>query len=295
MSLLIVTKTYAPDHSLCETLNRSILRYADRAIEHQIIVPNSDLPLFQALNGPRTRVVCDAEFLPAHFVPLIRNFTLNLHRPWPPLRGWMQQQIVKLAAIAAAREDAVLTVDSDVEFIRPFSSELFVKDGLVRFYRDPGTIDGRLPRQVGWHKIAREMLAIPQRGPPFADYIRSPIPWNPRLVRAMLGRVEEVSGKPWQTAISRRLDFSECVLYGVYVDEIAATAHSFPSDDPLCASYWEHRPLTEDGVSSFLRTVRDSDIAVMISSKSGTTPQVRDHVLERLRAGAGAAAGILSR
>ena len=53
------------------------------------------------------------------------------------MRGWILQQVLKLAAVAASEDDVVLLVNSDVEFLRPFTVETFVRDGVVRFYSKP--------------------------------------------------------------------------------------------------------------------------------------------------------------
>src|SRR6202043_921917 len=98
-------------------------------------------------------------------VPFV-NITVNVSRPFPPVRGWIQQQVVKLAAIAASEDDVVLVVDSDVEFVRPFTAEMFVRDGTVRFFRKPNQIDKRLPRHMTWHRVARALLGLPPAEPP---------------------------------------------------------------------------------------------------------------------------------
>src|SRR5689334_11910448 len=131
--MAVLTKSYAPDFELCAALNRSILENSPETVHHNIIVPRSDLELFGRLAGPRTSVRDDTAFLPSTFVRVpFCNIMVNLKSPWPPVRGWIQQQVLKLAGVAASNEDAVLVADSDVEFIRPFSAETFVRDGAVR-------------------------------------------------------------------------------------------------------------------------------------------------------------------
>ena len=102
--LAVITKTYAPDFELCAALNRSILENSPETIHHNIIAPRSDLELFGCLAGPRTSVRCETEFLPRTFARVpFSNIMVNLGRPWPPVRGWIQQQVIKLAAIATHR------------------------------------------------------------------------------------------------------------------------------------------------------------------------------------------------
>lgn len=284
--IAVITKSFAPDFQLCAALNRSVLDNAPDAVQHHVIVPGSDLKLFGRLAGPRTHIRCEADLLPRAFVRVpFSNITVNLRRPFPPVRGWIQQQVIKLAAVAASEDDAVLIADSDVEFIRPFTAEMFVRDRKVRFFRNPDQIDDRLPRHMTWHRVARALLGLPPEEPPHSDYISSLIAWDPMIVRQMLARVAATTGLPWPTAIAGQIDFSECVLYGVFVDRVSgASANSFASDDPLCLLHWEHAPLNPDSAADLIRSARSTDIAAMIPSKSRTSPAVREATFAALRA-----------
>ena len=283
--IAVITKSFAPDFELCVALNRSVLDNSQDTVQHHIIVPRSDLKLFGRLAGKRTHIRCEADFLPRTFVRVpFTNITVNLGQPFPPVRGWIQQQVVKLAAVAASEDDLVLVVDSDVEFVRPFM-EMFVRDGKVRFFRNPNQIDKRLPRHLTWHRVARALLGLPPAEPPYSDYISSPIAWEPMIVRRMLARVTATTGRPWPTAIARQLNFSECVLYGVFVDCVSgAAANSFASDDPLCLLYWKSAPLNLDSAAHFLLGLRSTDVAVCIQSKSRTPVAIREAAFAALRA-----------
>ena len=284
--IAVMTKSFAPDFELCVALNRSVLDNAPDTVHHHIIVPRSDLKLFGRLTGPRTDVRCEADLLPRTFLPVpFSNITVNLGRPFPPVRGWIQQQVIKLAAVAASEDDVVLIADSDVEFVRPFTVEMFIRDDKVRFFRKPNQIDKRLPRHMTWHRVARTLLGLPPAEPPYPDYISSLIAWDPMIVRQLLARVTATTGRPWPTAIAAQIDISECVLYGVFVDNVSgAPANSFVSDDPLCLLHWEHAPLSLDDAAHFIRGVRPSDVAAMIPSKSRTPPAVREATFAALRA-----------
>jgi hypothetical protein len=85
-------------------------------------------------------------FLHSSFVALpFGDFTINLGRLFPSVRGWIVQQVIKLAT---SEDDVVLVADSDVEFVRPFTVETFVRDGVVRFYRKPQFITVQPPRYM---------------------------------------------------------------------------------------------------------------------------------------------------
>jgi hypothetical protein len=288
--VVLITPSYAPDFELCSDLNRSVLRHAPECSRHEIIVYREDRKLFSRITNPQTVVVSKADLLPSSFlfIPFV-DLTINLKRPFPPVRGWILQQIVKLAAVAASTDDMVLIVDSDVEFVRPFTRNMFVRDGHIRFYRKPDEVDERLPRHVIWHRVARSLLGLPSAEPPFPDYISSLLAWNPEFVRQMLARVASVTGRPWQTALAGQLHFSESTLYGVFIDHVVGKqGNSFVSDDPLCLSHYTS-PLTEGTASEFLRKAKQTDVAVMISSKSRTPLHVKRRSVEAYRAAQSAA------
>ena len=284
--IAVITKSFAADFELCVALNRSVLDYAPDKVQHDIIVPRSDLKLFGRLAGPRTHIRCEADLLPRTFVPVpFSNITVNMDRPFPPVRGWIKQQVVKLAAVSTSEDDVVLVADSDVEFFRSFTPEMFVRDGKVRFFCKPNQIEKELRRHMIWHRVARELLGLPPADPPYADYISSPLAWDPMIVRRMLARVTATTGRPWPTAIAAQLHFSECVLYGVFVDSvIGVPANSFASDDALCLVYWEPTPLNLGSAAQFIRGVRPTDIAAVIQSKSRTPLAVRQATFAALRA-----------
>jgi hypothetical protein len=285
--MAVITPSFAPDFELCVALNRSVLENAPNTVQHHIVVPRSDLKLFGRLAGPRTHIRCEADFLPGTFIHVpFSNFTVNLGRPFPPVRGWILQQVIKLAAVAASEDDVALVVDSDVEFVRPFTAEMFVRDGNVRFYRKPKQIDERLPRHVAWHRVARVLLGLQPVEPPFTDYIPSSlVAWDPRIVKQMLERVTATTGRPWPTAIAGQLHFSEWTLYGVFVDDVSgAPANSFASEDELCLCYWDFSPLGLDRAADFMRGIRPTDVAMMISAKSRTPLAVREAAFAAFRA-----------
>jgi hypothetical protein len=63
-----------------------------------------------------------------------------------------------------------------------------------------------------------------------------------------------------------------------------APANSFVSDDPLCRIYWDGTPLNADSAAAFIRSVRPTDVAVVIQSKSRTPLAAREAIFGALRA-----------
>lgn len=276
-TLAVVTPSYAPDLELCRDLNASVLAHTPASTVHYIITPRRDFDLFSALGGPRTRVWSVDQLLPRYFIGLPRvNFWLNLRRPVPPVRGWVMQQVVKLQAAAQIDADVLLSVDSDVVFVRPVTAETFRRDGRICLYRKDAGVDLRLPRHLIWHDVARTLLGVPRARPPLPDYVQSPNVWDRRTVLALLARIEQVTGRPWLHAFAAQPHISECTLYGVFVDEVPGDhANVSPVESMRCHNYWDRSPLSLEAARQFLRAMPAEDVAVMISAKSRTPVGVR--------------------
>jgi Family of unknown function (DUF6492) len=285
--LAVLTPSYAPDLELCRDLNRSVLELMAPEVCHHVVVPRHHRDVFASLEGPRTRVWSVDEFLPRSMVPIpVANLWINLHRPYPPVRGWITQQLVKLRATEELGAEVVLLADSDVRLVRPAGPDTFSVDGQVRFYRKADAVDERLPRHRVWHAVARRLLGLPPAASgPLPDYISAFNVWERRIVQMLRDRVESVTGRPWLEAIGSQLHVSEFMLYGVFVDEVlGAEADVFATDSMLCHSYWDLSPLEHEAAVEFVAAADPDDVAVMISAKSRTPLAVRREALSRLPA-----------
>jgi hypothetical protein len=213
------------------------------------------------------------------------NFWISARRPYPPVRGWVMQQVVKLAAAAQLGADVLLLADSDVLFVRPLTEESFRADGRLRFYRVDGAVDARLPRHLIWHDVARRLLGLPPAGePPLPEYISAFNVWDRRVVLKLRDRVEAVTHRPWLDAIASQLHVSEFVLYGVFVDEVLGpSANVFGAESMLCHSYWNTTPLTRVDATRFVQALGPDDVAVMLSAKSRTPLDVRRAALSTIQ------------
>lgn len=221
----------------------------------------------------------------ARLAPSARVAAVNVVRPWPPIRGWILQQILKLAAAPRIDADVVVLMDADVQFIRPVSESTFICDGRVSLYRVEGGVDEALPEHVAWHRTARRLLGLPQHAPPFHDYVSSFTAWDPAVVGALLARIEAVTGRRWIDAIGSERKFSEWTLYGVFVDEVLGPpANAETTSRSHCHDYWDPVPLSDDAASAFARATTGDDVAVMISAKSRTPLETRRRALAEITA-----------
>lgn len=201
-----------------------------------------------------------------------RNIWVNFRRPFPPVRGWIAQQIVKIGVVAGLETDLVLLADSDLLFIRKIDPQLFAPSGELQLYRRPDAIDDSLPRHRIWHDVARKLLGLGSTPPGrLVDYVCWPCVWSPAIARQMIARIEKVMNVPWQTAVGSQLHFSEMILYGLFVDEILGKNSKTSSTDNMrCLRYYDEQPLTGTELRDFLGDIEDTDIAVMVSAKSRT-------------------------
>jgi hypothetical protein len=292
VTLAILTPSYAPDFDDFAELHRSVLQFTDPTVLHYVVVPDEDLPLFGRLRSNRMVLVGYRGLLPSSFlstawfaraagrIPRMprgaRFIAVNTRHPWPPLRGWLLQQVVKLGMAMRAECDTLVVIDSDAQLIRPITDQTFASSGAVRFYRSPGAITAGMARHVTWHQTARRMLGVPPDGPPpHADPIGSLVSWDPEVVRGCTARIAEVASRPWETAVSREWEFSEYVLYGEYLAEFGTPRQlSFTADDSLCHSHWDSHPLDAESARRFVDSIAPHDVAVHVQSTSHTSPEV---------------------
>jgi hypothetical protein len=297
--MAVLTPCYAPDVELCRDLHRSVLDCTPPSTVHHLIVPHADLALFRSFEGPRLVVWSERSLLPARVVPVgwvnpalrrlaglapsARVAAVNVCRPWPPIRGWILQQILKLAAAPRIDADVVVLMDADVQFIRPVSESTFICDGRVSLYRIEGGVDEALPEHVAWHRAARRLLGLAPHDPPYDDYVSSFTAWDPEVVGALVARIEAVTGRRWIDAIAAERKFSEWTLYGVFVDEVLGPpVNAATTSRSRCHDYWEPVPLSGAAASAFVNATTDDDVAVMISAKSHTPLATRRRALAEI-------------
>lgn len=294
MTLAIVTPSYAPDLLRFRRLHESVVRHAPADVMHYVLVPPPDVDRFSSINSPRLTVLRQPDVLPGHFVTTTRLSRLpflprgykvaavNLRRPWPPIRGWVLQQLVKLAFVASLDIDVALMIDSDVLLVRPFSEDMFRTDGSVRHYRVPHAVHSGLGRHQGWRLTAARLLDLPEPSGDYADYNAGVVSWSPEIVRALLARIEEVASRPWATVVGSQLDVSEYFLYGEFLAALGTPAQrAFTTDQNLCHSYWE--TMTLETAQGFVDSMPATDIAILIQSNSDTSESVLDFIAAKVQ------------
>ena len=166
-TIAFVTPSYAPDLELCRDLHASLLATVPASTVHHVVVPDGDTPQFRELEGPQCRIWPVSELVPRRFVTVPRwNGSVDCWRPWPPVpRGWVMQQLVKLALTTRLNADAVVLIDSDVVMARPVTAATFMEQGRATMYHDAGAVHYGMKRHVIWHAVARRLLGLPAAYP----------------------------------------------------------------------------------------------------------------------------------
>jgi hypothetical protein len=286
-TVTFVTVSYGPDRDRCALMCRSIDALAPPTCDHLIIVDRTDLPKFRDLESRRRRIVATEDVLPkrvwrleARRVGFRSNVFLQMGRP---IRGWLVQQLVKLAACREVATDVILHTDSDVALVRRFDGDLlFDAESRLRLYSAPGAIEAGMPHHVRWHRIAEHLLGLDATPLPLPDYITSLVPWARENGVALLEFLERRYRRSWMRTISSSWNFSEYVLYGRFVsDVLGETAGQFTTPSSLCRDYWDREPLSEAQIESLIDGMRDDQVALSITAKAGIKPESYVSVLER--------------
>jgi hypothetical protein len=271
----LVTVSYAADYERCALLVETARRHAN--VPHYLVVSRADRALFSSLLGGRTRLVLIEELWPWRLVEL-RRFRLWLSLYAPPMRGWILQQVVKLAAADYVGEDVLVFCDSEVAFVRPFDTSHVVDDaGRVRLFHCPGF--GKTGRHLQWQRAAARLLGL---APRFfgADYVGNIITWRRDTLLQLRARIDEQHGD-WRRAVCRRLDLSEYTLYGIFVESLLAGAGHYLDEHHLCHALWTVDGDPTASLRNHLSTLGPSQVAVQIQSRLGIPVEIYREALLR--------------
>jgi len=276
-SFAIVTPTYLPDLARCELLVESLDRTNPDAA-HYLIVDRRDRSSFKHLEKGRHRLIESEDLLGKWIwrMPGRKGFWLSLKAP--PVRGWIIQQVLKIAAIEAVPEQTLVFCDSDTAFFRPFDREDILVGGKVGLLDVDFAVDRR------WIAAAHRLLGLAQQEGGSRCHVGNMICWNRDVVKAMQDRIEISTGMKWQVALARTTSFSEYMIYGIFVREVLgyeAVNHA-PSTVPLVKPSWGLPLTTILAIDEFFADFDPRTVAVMIHSKDGINPARYRHHLERL-------------
>ncbi|WP_421914440.1 DUF6492 family protein [Mesorhizobium sp.] len=272
----IVTASYAPDFERCRLLCETIDRHVSGMAHHYILVEQRDVTLFRQLQDGRRTIVDERALLPRWLHAFDDPLSLLRRRIWlslktMPLRGWHVQQLRRIAIAAHAREDVLIFCDSDVAFLRSFDCGAFWRNGKVRLFRRDGVLEnsGHEEQRI-WSRNAGAVLGIDEAVVSTHDYISTLIAWHRETVTAMCAEIEKVHGRGWVQVIGSERKFSECMIYGRYVDDVLGGAGHFHGSEELCRVHWTGEALSDDEFRRFVAAMAPEQVAIGMQSFIGT-------------------------
>jgi hypothetical protein len=274
----LVTTSHEPDAELCELLVESVTRHVAPSIGHSIFVPRRDFGRFAHLAGGRTRVIAQEEAISAR---LSRSITLH----WKggernlrllgltPIRGWLLQQIVKLAAASVLHADVFVFVDSDTAFCRSFDESMVLLDGQVRLYADPS--HPAIQPHIKWHRSSARLLGLPARDWFGANYVSHFVVWRRDVTLELCQRISSVCQRSWETAVARTWHFSEDTTYGIFAQHVLDDGRHFATAQQLAHESWSYDVGSDAGMKQFSEGLREHHVLVGIQSRGPITLERR--------------------
>ena len=277
-SASLVTCSFSGDFDVCGLLCDSLDRFAPEGVQHLLYVPAHERAMFARFATPQRQILAQEDLLPAWFLkaplpspPWRRRLRLprrNVYlTPYSwPVRGWIAQQIMKLSAALRAPTDIVAHLDSDMTLVRPLTLDHLIPHGKVRFHAEP--VGAGLEAQKPWYEAGAKLLGLPPRDYSTTLYIDQFVVWRRDIVRLLMARIAETTGRDWRLALARTPQFAEYVLYGLFVDHVlgAQAAGVFATPRSLCHSRWTGALASPAEGDAFVAGLQKDHIAMMIQS-----------------------------
>lgn len=268
--IAIVTPSYSRDLLRCELLAEGVSRFASSEYHHVVIVPRSDRAAFLERVGHfGATVIVQEDLLPAWLakVPFSQKWQLS---PFGlPVRGWIRQQVVKMAYACQSSSDALLYVDSDICFVRPFDASLVVRhDGRVRLLCEPGVGDQDPHHE--WYRRSARLLRLPVKDYFGNGFIGPLATWVPAHARGVTQRIEATTRDNWKKTLLHQITMSEYILYGLFIQEVIGVAASrhFVDERPNPVLQHYIGVLTDQNLLKFLDGIDQHHIAILIQSNA---------------------------
>lgn len=272
----IITPSYAADYDRCCLLADSIDAHVSNIADHYILVDNEDYPLFANLKAPHRHIINEADILPDWLHVVRGGIGSSARKIWWstktwPMRGWHVQQLRRIAIAAHIDHDGLLYCDSDMFFVRPFDGNSLWQGDRLRLYRKPNGITVELEEHNKWLNACSRLLGLPSPTMPHHDYINNLVSWRRDGVLDMCKHIESTTGRDWVSSIGRNKTFSECLIYGCYVDEVLAeNSGHWPANKGLCLTYWNGEALNKNTLRQFVEQMDHDQYALGIQSFTNT-------------------------
>jgi len=275
-SAALVTPSFRLDLERCRLLCETVDARVSGMAHHYLLVEGRDVKPFRQFQSARRTVVDERDLLPRWLRAIDDPTSLFRRRIWlslrtRPLRGWHVQQLRRIAIAAHVAQDDLVYCDSDVAFLKPFDLSRFVDGGRTRLFRRDGALlgEGHALHKV-WSAHAGEALGIGQPTVSPHDYISTLIAWRRETINAMCAHMEATHSRHWIEVIGSSRRFSECMIYGRYVDEVLSGAGHFLGHEEFCRVHWTGTPMDGAAFATFVEGMGPEQAAIGMQSFIGT-------------------------
>ena len=271
LSWAAVTPSYSLDFERCELLCRSMDAFLGGPWHHYIIVDPVDIPLFAPLAGPQRTVVDKASILPRgmHYigkVPFMRLGRLWWSWKHGPVFGWQMQQFVKISMASHVKQEAMIFLDSDIFFLKPFDISAFSRGNQVRF----SSVESPMKLESTMKSASLALLGLSAREAIKYAYADPIIVWHRRTAVAMQDYISKLQNKPWHEAIGSKIMFSEYMLYILFVNYIQKPNPFLYEDNTVyCKTLWTKEAAKTTDIADFCSRLNPEHVAVCIQSLIG--------------------------
>ncbi len=272
----MVTPSFSLDFERCRLLCETVDAHVSGMEHHYLLVEHRDVKQFRQLESARRTVVDERDLLPSWLHVFDDSFGSRRRRIWLslrtlPLRGWHVQQLRRIAIASKVDVDTLVYCDSDVVFLKPFDLGAFHSpQGTRLFRRDDALLDERYATHRIWSRNAGRSLGIADVGGSAHDYITTLIAWDRATVVAMAAHIEDVHARNWVEVIGGSRRYSECIIYGRFVDEVLGGAGHWHDSREFCRVHWTGDPLTDEAFEAFVAGMEPSQVAIGMQSFIGT-------------------------
>jgi len=273
-SISLVTTASRRDVELCALQCESVDRYLSCYVKHNLVVPDDEVALFDRFNAARRVVVPASQLLPAWLRPMPRLLQHRGQRYWwslrtRPVSDSHLQRILKIAAADAFPESRHCILDADVVFFRRFDLSMLLRPRPAPLFEQMRNTDS--PDLVQWARTSRHLLGLEPSSLPATDFSARIAVWDRRATRAMIERIETVTGVEWVEALCHARNVCEYMLYGRFVQdsprhrlEHVTTSHA------RCLHFGLPAP-DRATIEAMLRTADDSDVACSAAGLTATS------------------------
>ena len=260
MSYVIATPSFAGDFERCRLLAESVQRFI--GIDHYVLIDEIDESQFACLRELGVKLVSSRQLMGNDYLrlPFTRLWVGSHLRP---LRGWITQQIRKLAFAAQAPSEDILFVDSDIVFVRPFQPSTYTIDSRTPLF----ITDWYNAESLAWANQARTLLALPSKNSS-RGYVH-PTFWKRDVTQMLLKAIEEQAGRSWRAVITALPTVSEYTLYGIFAQERVGLdcLGLYDFNQPIIHHSWQYDLSSESKLKEFIATTPKDAYGLMFHSK----------------------------